>query len=265
MRSTFSRTLWATAVLLLATAPLLATDCQTCPPVNRSLLVVNCPPETSITIDGRVTHSSGSMRQFDLSFAGSSHKCRIELRLRDNKKSVTYHFDHSLDVQNGKQAVLSVTRAQLEPVPDSDRESEIAKMFKPGSTFTVNDDGKLELADDASKAKEGSTSNWNRATKQPSFTDSLSLERRTREHLKKQLSVESESEKRLAKQEQEKAAHWEAAAKNRTRINDSYQLKLVEVNNAANDSANILAARRLEAKRLELDHAQLSRLATAFP
>lgn len=260
MRSTFSRTLWATAVLLLATAPLWATDCQTCKPVNRSLLVVNCPPETSVTIDGRVTHSSGSMRQFDLSFAGPSHKCRVELRLRDNKKSVTYHFDHSLEVQPGKQAVLSVTRAQMEPVSDSDRENDITKLFKAGSTFKVNDDGKLELVDDPAKAKEDAAAHGQSPSGKTAASSAkanvVSPEQRTREQRKKQLAQDADAVKGLAKQESEKLGHWEAAVRLRVQLDDAYQLKLVEVDNAAKDSAAVQAAKRLEAKRLELDRSR---------
>lgn len=238
----------------VAAAPVVVDPCVAEPKVvttkslGHSLLVVHCPAEAIVTIDGRVTHAGGTTRQYDVSYAGEVHNCRIELRLHDGGK--VYEFDHPLGFNNGKQTALTVTRKQMINATDKQESETIAKLFASGTTFKVTGDGKLEVVDDSETSK--GESPIKKGTPNAADAQLPSPLRRTREQQLKMLAKEKDLEKTLAKQETEKQTRWEAANRVLQQQQDGLQIKNVEVNAAVTDSAATLAAKRLEAKRLEL-------------
>jgi hypothetical protein len=100
--------------------------------------------QSSLSIDGRVTHSSGKTRQYHLTFDGDVHDCLVEIRLRDNEEHVTYEFHESLPCVNHQRLVRTVTRRQMEPEPDRHPAEEAARLLAPGTLLRVTDDKRLE-------------------------------------------------------------------------------------------------------------------------
>lgn len=223
-------------------------------PTRCATLVLNCPAESRCTIDGRVTHASGSSRQYHVTFGTESHSCRIELRLRDNDEEATYEFDHPLEFKAGQRTVLTVTQNQMTKTYDKVRSRVVADLFEPGTTFRVTADKKLEIVNTFAKAQIDSEERS--ASSAAAKIARMSPLWRTRAHQVKVLSNEIDTEKGLAKQAAEKGARREAAVQIHKRANDAHQVKLVEEDVAANGSASVRAARRLESKHHEIEVAR---------
>ena len=214
-------------------------------------VLLSCPAEARVTIDGRVTFASGTKRNYQLEFDGDNYNCRLEIRLRDNDKQATYSFEHDIGCQNGKRLALSVTRQQMTKELDKHWTDEIAKRLKMGTTYVITDDGKIEVKSSNEQAdapaKTASTSTAAAQTA-PQSVLQRQIDRQT-----KQIFVWQTELTKLQKELSAKAAHRDGVVKIRKQTEDAFLLKQTEVNAAINNSSAILEARRLEAKKLELE------------
>lgn len=247
-------------------------------PTGHALLVLTCPAEARVTIDGRLTHSSGATRQYHLSFDGDVHICHVEIRLRDNDEEATFHFGTHLECFDHQRAVLSVSRHQMEKTRDPKTIDELSTLLSPGATLTVTDDHKLvpftapestvssrtRRRESRQLAAPNGVHPRGKATKskQPSLQD-LAIDHQT-----KILGQQQAEANRLTSIVRAKATRLDAAARVRKLAEDALQVKNAEVTAALNDAATYLAAgntaknvdlkgiasaKQVEAKKLELE------------
>lgn len=217
------------------------------PVESEAKLVLNCPAEARVTIDGHVTHASGETRQYRLLFRGGDHKFRVGIRLRDNDEKATYESDHLMSCRRDQTIALSVTTDEMQKTPDTPAAADIAKLLKPGTVLRVTDDNKFEAFTD---------SNLVAVESEPSPENAEAVASPLKlaiEFQSTSLNKAQSEALRITKDVREKATRRDAAARIRKQIEDAYQIKNLEVNAAVNDSAATLAAKRLEAKKLELE------------
>lgn len=195
---------------------------------KHSLLILNCPADSRVTIDGQVTHASGAMRQYRLSFRDENYKGRIEVRLRDNEEKVTYDFEAQLHCRHQGREVLTVTRDRMTPTPDKPEKkcegvlTSLSEKSKPGTVIPAK-------AEPPSTLQQTITHHQKLYESQQTTTDNF--------------------EKELAA----KRTRWEAAVGIRKRLQDAHRLKITEVDLAKSDSAATLNAKKLELVKLEME------------
>lgn len=80
-------------------------------PTGRMMLVLNCPADSRVWIDGHATDSVGVSRQFDLQFLGDCYELRVTIRL---PKSGHPGLQRTLTIRNQQNIVWTITRKQLE-------------------------------------------------------------------------------------------------------------------------------------------------------
>lgn len=85
---------------------------------HSATLIVKCPAESRVTVDGHVTYATGATRQFQLLFNDDVYPFRVEIRLRDNEEEATYLFDKPLKCRPNGRIVMSVDRDQMQKVRD---------------------------------------------------------------------------------------------------------------------------------------------------
>ncbi len=193
---------------------------------KHSLLILNCPANARVTIDGRVTHASGAMRQYRLTFRDENYTGRIEVRLRDNEENVTYDFDTTLHCRHHGREVLTVTQQQMRATRDKPEK-------KP--------------EDEASRCCEKPVS------AKPSNTEPPSTLQQTIAQQKKLLDLEQARMEGLEKDLTAKRTRWEAAVGIRKKLQDAHRVKITEVDLAKNDSAVVQASKKLELVKIETE------------
>ncbi len=202
---------------------------------NQALLILNCPADARVTIDGRLTHASGSTRQYRLRFDGDSHICPIEIRIRDNDEKATYRFETTFEFHAHQRVVLSIDRSQMEKISDRHPAEEVAKLMAPGTALLVTENGQLvPFVMPVRKARSKPT-----AVK----AEQPSLQQLAIEHQTKQLDQERAAANQLAKVVTDKQTRYDAATRIRKQTEDAYQVKLAEVDAK---SANPVEAKKLQ-------------------
>lgn len=83
-------------------------------PTGRATLVLNCPAQAGVSIDGRETQSVGTTRQYHLRFDGDCHHCCVTIWLPTSDASGVRECTKTVTVRNHQTVAWTITRQQLE-------------------------------------------------------------------------------------------------------------------------------------------------------
>lgn len=112
---------------------------------NTATLVVQCPPQARIIIDGHLTGSTGTTREFRLNFDAKVHAAHVQVLSRDPDEKVNYEYNNRLNLPARGTHVLSLTHELMLAKPDKQDLERIEKLLSDGTVLKVTQDKKLEI------------------------------------------------------------------------------------------------------------------------